>query len=86
MLPHIGAFDKTTLSMETTVPALRRTYWHAHGRWLVLVLAVSSIPCLLADSYGLCPMRIFTPFIFSPALLALFAFAGLDRWIGDGQL
>src|SRR2546425_7707306 len=31
-------------------------------------------------------MRIFTPFIFLPALLALFAFAGLDRWKGDGQL
>ena len=31
-------------------------------------------------------MRIFTPFIFLPALLALFAFAGLDCWKGDGQL
>ncbi len=30
--------------------------------------------------------RIFTPFIFLPALLALFAFAALDRWRGDGQL
>ena len=72
--------------METTVSALRRTYWDARGRWLVFALAASSIACLLADFYGLCPMRIFTPFIFLPALLALFAFAGLDRWKGDGQL
>jgi hypothetical protein len=86
LLPHIGAFDKTTLSMETTVSALRRTYWDARGRWLVFALAASSIACLLADFYGLCPMRIFTPFIFLPALLALFAFAALDRWKGDGQL
>jgi len=53
---------------------------------LVFVLAASSIACLLADFYRLCPMRIFTPFIFLPALLALFAFAALDRWHGDGQL
>src|SRR3989475_7503472 len=70
--------------METT--ALRKKHWNARGRWLVFVLAASSIACLLADFYGLCPMRIFTPFIFLPALLALFAFAGLDHWKGDGQL
>lgn len=64
----------------------RRNYWSSHGRWLVFVLAASSIACLLADFYRLCPMRIFTPFIFLPALLALFAFAALDRWHGDGQL
>src|SRR6185295_7449061 len=81
-----GAFDKTPLSMETTVSALRRTYWDARGRRLVFLLAASSIACLLADFYGLCPMRIFTPFIFLPALLALFAVAGLDRWNGDGRL
>jgi hypothetical protein len=72
--------------METTTAALRRNYWDARGRWLVFVLAASSIACLLADFYGLCPMRIFTPFIFLPALLALVAFAGLDRWKGDGKL
>src|SRR6266540_314777 len=72
--------------METTTAALRRNYWEARGRWLVFVLAASSIACLLADFYGLCPMRIFTPFIFLPALLALFAFAGLDRWKGEGHL
>ena len=72
--------------METTVSSLRRTYWDARGRWLVFALAATSIACLLADFYGLCPMRLFTPFIFLPALLALLAFAGLDRWKGDGQL
>jgi len=72
--------------VEITTVALRKNYWDARGRWLVFVLAASSIACLLADFYGLCPMRIFTPFIFLPALLALLAFAGLDRWQGDGQL
>src|SRR6185503_15748472 len=62
--------------METTVSALRRTYWDARVRWLVFALAASSIACLLADFYALCPMRIFTPFIFLPALLALFASRG----------
>ena len=72
--------------METATAVLRKNYWNARGRWLVFVLAASSIACLLADFYRLCPMRIFTPFIFLPALLALFAFAGLDRWKGNGQL
>ena len=72
--------------METATAALRQNYWNTRGRWLVFVLATSSIACLLADFYGLCPMRIFTPFIFLPALLALSAFAALDRLRGDGQL
>ena len=50
------------------------------------MLAASSIACLLADFYRLCPMRLFTPFVFLPALLALFAFAVLDLRRGDGQL
>jgi hypothetical protein len=64
----------------------RATYWNAQGRWLVFFLAASSIACLLADFYGLCPMRIFTPVIFGPALLLLFIFAALDWRRGDGQL
>jgi hypothetical protein len=64
----------------------RTTYWNAPGRWIVFLLAASSIACLLFDFYGLCPMRIFTPFIFLPALLALLAVAILDRQRGDGQL
>src|SRR5688500_1460819 len=65
---------------------MRKNYWNAGGRSLVFALAASSIACLLADFYHLCPMRVFTPFIFLPALLALFAFAALDRCRGDGQL
>lgn len=61
-------------------------YWDTRGRWIVFLLAASSIACLLADFYGLCPMRLFTPFIFLPALLLLFAFAILDRVWGDRQL
>ena len=69
--------------META--GLRKNHWNARGRGLIFILAASSIGCLLADFYGLCPMRIFTPFIFLPALLALFALAGVDRWKGDRQ-
>ena len=61
-------------------------YWTARGRWLVFLLAASSIACLLFDFYALCPMRIFTAFIFLPALAILFAVALLDRQRGDGQL
>jgi hypothetical protein len=64
----------------------RTTYWDARGRWIVFLLAASSIACLLFDFYGLCPMRIFTPFIFLPALLALSGVALFDRLRGDGQL
>jgi hypothetical protein len=69
-----------------TATASGKSYWSAGGRWLVFALAASSIACLLADFYQLCPMRIFTPFVFLPALLALLAFGALDRWRGDGQL
>jgi hypothetical protein len=53
---------------------------------MVFALAISSIACLLADFYDVCPMRLFTPFIFLPALSLLFGFAALDRRRGDGQL
>ena len=62
------------------------SHWNPRGRCLVFLLAASSIACLLFDFYGLCPMRIFTPFIFLPAVLALFLIAWLDRRRGDGQL
>jgi hypothetical protein len=65
---------------------LPTNYWNASGRWVVFLLAASSIACLLFHFYNLCPMRIFTIFIFLPALLALFAFAVFDRLRGDGQL
>jgi hypothetical protein len=71
---------------EMTTTVSRTNYWNTQGRWIVFGLSASSIACLLADFYGLCPMRIFTLFIFLPALLALFAFAAMDRWRGGGQL
>jgi len=66
--------------------ASRPTYWTPNGRCIVFLLAASSIACLLAELYGLCPMRIFTPFIFLPALGLLSVFAWLDWAKGDGQL
>lgn len=63
-----------------------RNYWNLRGRALVFILAASSIACLLADFYGVCPMRLFTPLIFVPALLLLFVLAVIDRQRGDGQL
>ena len=65
---------------------MTKSHWTALGRWLVFLLAASSIACLLFDFYRLCPMRLFTAFIFLPALAALFAFAIFDRQRGDGQL
>jgi hypothetical protein len=67
------------------IPA-RKPHWTAGGRWLVFFLAGSSIASLLFDFYRLCPMRLFTVFIFLPALAALLAFAVFDRQRGDGHL
>ncbi|HWX21726.1 MAG TPA: hypothetical protein VN578_17615 [Candidatus Binatia bacterium] len=69
-----------------TAPASPKSFWTPAGRWSVFLLASSSIACLLFDFYGLCPMRVFTPFVFLPATLALFACALFDRFCGDGQL
>jgi hypothetical protein len=53
---------------------------------VVFLLAASSIACLLFDFYRLCPMRIFTLFVFAPAMVALLGFAVFDRFRGDGLL
>jgi hypothetical protein len=63
-----------------------RTFWGPGGRFIVFLLAASSIACLLCDFYQLCPMRLFTLFIFLPAMLALAALALLDRERGDRRL
>src|SRR5271168_2097059 len=63
-----------------------KTRWNARGRWLVFLLASSSIASLILDFYHLCPMRVFSIFIFLPALAALFAIALIDRQSGDGRL
>src|SRR4051794_30047796 len=60
--------------------------WSASGRFLVFVLAASSIWCLLAEFYGLCSMRDFTLFISLPAMAALVVMAVWDCWRGDGRL
>ncbi len=52
----------------------------------VFALAGSSIACLLADFYKLCPMNIFTWFIFLPALMALGVLAVFDRARGEGHI
>ena len=72
--------------MTSTQPNIPKSYWTTLGRWVVFVLAASSIACLLFDFYHLCPMRIFTLFIFLPALVVLLAVALFDRQRGDGQL
>jgi hypothetical protein len=59
-------------------------HWGAASRAIVFALAATSIGCLLADFYKLCPMRFFTPFIFLPAFLLLCALAWLDRIRGNG--
>jgi hypothetical protein len=63
-----------------------QTHWTAAGRWVVFLLAASSIACLLFDFYRLCPMRTFTLFIFAPAMVILFGFAIFDRVQADGML
>jgi hypothetical protein len=70
--------DKRKLRMATTDSVSRRNHWNACGRSLSFVLGASAIGCLLADFYRLCPMRIFTPFIFLPAFLALLGLGALD--------
>lgn len=62
------------------------TAWAGRSRLIVFLLAASSIACLLADFYKLCPMSFFTPFIFLPAFVALCALAVLDRFRGGGHV
>jgi hypothetical protein len=73
------------MAQESAPPAYR-SYWTAGGRWLVCLLAASSIACLLFDFYRLCPMRLFTVLIFLPATIALLALAIFDRQRGTGEL
>ena len=52
----------------------------------MFALAASSIACLLAEFYRLCPMRAFTLFVFLPALAGLAALSLADLIWGDGRL
>jgi hypothetical protein len=62
------------------------SHWNALGRWVVFLLAATSIACLLLDFYHLCPMRLFTIYIFLPALVVLAGFTSLDALRGNGVL
>jgi hypothetical protein len=72
--------------MADRQPIIHKSHWNAGGRWLVFLLAASSIACLLFDFYGLCPMRLFTLLIFLPAMAILLAVAVFDRQRGSGEL
>ena len=60
--------------------------WTFPGRTLVFALASTSIACLLVEFYQLCPMRLFTLWVFFPACAALLALALMSRLQGDRQL
>lgn len=60
--------------------------WTATGRLVVFALAASSIACLLLDFYKVCPMRMFTLYVFLPSLVVLGVMAVADRLRGDRQL
>ncbi|HTH47486.1 MAG TPA: hypothetical protein VMB21_08250 [Candidatus Limnocylindria bacterium] len=62
------------------------TWWNSTGRFVVFLLAASSIACLLLDFYQVCPMRTFTLYLFLPALVLLTVIAVADRLRGDRQL
>lgn len=60
--------------------------WTPLARAVVFLLAATSIWCLLADFYGLCPMQTFTFAILLPATSALVGLAIVDRFRGPGML
>ena len=60
--------------------------WSLPARAVVFLLAATSIWCLLADFYALCPMRTFAIWILLPATAALIGLAIADRRVGQGQL
>ncbi len=57
--------------------------WTLPGRAVVFLLSAASIWCLLAEFYGLCPMKTFSLFILAPASVALVAMAVANRISGD---
>src|SRR5262245_56737672 len=72
--------------MNNGSPMAQTRDWPTSSRLVVFSLAGSSIACLLADFYQLCPMNIFTSFIFLPALIVLCVLAVLDRVRGEGHV
>jgi hypothetical protein len=61
-------------------------HWSLPGRTLVFILSATSIWCLLAEFYGLCPMNLFAFAILLPATAALIVVAIVDRQRGNRQL
>src|SRR5690348_15540020 len=53
--------------------------WDFAGRGLAFFLASTSIWCLVADFYGLCPMQRFALYILLPATIALIGLAAYAR-------
>src|SRR5512142_3244578 len=66
-------------------PAIR-SHWGKSWRILVFLLASTSLACLLADFYQVCPMRTFTFVIFAPSMLVLAGLVLFDQVRGDGRL
>ena len=60
--------------------------WTLPGRLVVFFLSATSIWCLLAEFYGLCPMRTFTVWVLIPATALLIALAAFDVLRGDRRL
>ncbi len=74
----------TTQPPRSTLPAAIQ--WTGIGRFVVFMLAASSIWCLLAEFYGLCSMRTFTFAVLIPATAVLIVMTILDRARGDRRL
>ncbi len=63
-----------------------RGSWTPIGRLIVLLLASSSICCLLADFYALVSMRAFTLVVFIPSMIVLAMLAVINRTLDDRGL
>lgn len=81
----LSKLRETKTVKDATIP-MRKNHRTALGRSVVFLLAASSIACLLADFYHLCPMQLFAPFIFLPAVVLLLLYAAFDHFYGDQQL
>ena len=63
-----------------------KTLWTVSFMAVVFLLASTSLGCLLADFYGICPMRWFAVIVFVPAFLALAGLSLYDYSNADGRL
>ena len=62
------------------------SHWSPAWRITVFLLASTSLGCLMADFYGICPMRTFAVAIFVPALVVLCGLVVFDALRGHGEL